>query len=135
MSRVSGLARVVASCGMGDSGRRGMHPAANLLVCCDGMTPWRSNKPRRSFRRCSGMWCAAFHPTFEGGSDVHKALFLAAAAGGLLVSSAPPHRPAPTEEGVGYPPCSRRVRDRCIPLNARGDAGEENLAINRGEDS
>jgi hypothetical protein len=71
----------------------------------------------------------------KGGSHVKKALFLAAAAGGLLVSSAPPHRPVPTEEGVGYPPCSRSLRDRCIQLNERGVASAENLAINRGEDS
>jgi hypothetical protein len=69
----------------------------------------------------------------KGGSDVKKALFLAAAAGSLLVGFAPPGPAMPGDEGVDYPPCSRSLRDRCIQLHERGVASPGNLAINRGE--
>ena len=62
-----------------------------------------------------------------------KALFLAAAAGAFLVGSAPPGPAMQGDEGVDYPPCSRKVRDRCIQMHERGVATPENLAINRGE--
>jgi hypothetical protein len=65
---------------------------------------------------------------------VKKALLLAAAAGGLLISSAPPRPPVPVEEGVGYPACSRTVRDRCIQLHERGVATAENLAMNESDE-
>jgi hypothetical protein len=64
---------------------------------------------------------------------VKKALFLAVAAGGLLVGFSPPGPAMPGDEGVDYPPCSRSVRDRCIQLHERGVATPENLAINRGD--
>lgn len=64
-----------------------------------------------------------------------KALILAAAAGVMLVGSAPPGPAMPGDEGVDYPPCSRTLRDRCIQLHERGVASAENLAVNRGEAS
>ena len=62
-----------------------------------------------------------------------KALLLAAAAGAFLVGFAPPGPAAPGDEGVDYPPCSRKLRDRCIQLHERGVGSPENLAVNRGE--
>ncbi|MDB5670430.1 MAG: hypothetical protein JWO25_1389 [Alphaproteobacteria bacterium] len=61
---------------------------------------------------------------------MNKALLLAAAAGTFLISSAPPRSSGPVADGVGYPPCSRSVRDRCIQLHERGVATAKNLAMN-----
>jgi hypothetical protein len=61
---------------------------------------------------------------------VKKALLLAAAAGAMLIGSAPPRPSMPAQEGVGYPPCSRTLRDRCIQMHERGVATPDNLARN-----
>ena len=51
-----------------------------------------------------------------------------------LASAAPPSAPgAMAGDGIGYPPCSRTVRDRCIQLDERGVRDHENLAVNRGQ--
>ena len=63
-----------------------------------------------------------------------KALLLAAAAGVMLIGSTPPRPPVPVEEGVGYPPCSRTLRDRCIQVHERGVRTPENLAMNESDD-
>jgi hypothetical protein len=108
-----------------------------VLLSVDAMTPRRIGAFRGGDRYGyeAGLRPLPRPLLVKGGSDVKKALILAAAAGAMLVGSAPPGPAMPGDEGVDYPPCSRSLRDRCIQLHERGVATPENLAINRGDAS